>query len=527
MSPPGVALRRATHALLIEPDLLLRVADDPLEALAKLLTGTPEAAVPGVVGPLPERVGGAIPPLPPATGDFATDLDAALAWWAALTVPLANGGDITPRFILVLDQAEQVDAMERRVARAEENRVRRPVVPALRHGWRRFIGLFALLTGVIDKATLPETLFIAAQTEARSVRVQLILGLHRMSALDFWPIDQTCLPTAFEVPPLSRIHEFREVLDGTCQAYGLRLEPMLRDLMAEESVRLADENLRFRAPSSRRVAHTPTAASVLPQLRAALQRMLTEWRRRFGEKAELSEQDQTLDGLGYAAFSPVAGSIDTLGETAWNEWRQALAISSRLDPRGYFEARLLEERCERRFGTLLAGLVDARGDSGEDLTLLDRDDPRASAEEQLANILRVHRIIATAPNSAHGPGPLRLSHRAVLEHWSRARNWMVAVGPRLDAKRDLDRLYGQVGGKAQAADWPAERIEAFADLALNWVGSDEGRDAELRAYLREGLVERLDPETVDARASSSLARLPYSALEDGDIPLAYGLINFL
>jgi ankyrin repeat protein len=525
-SPAGPGLRFPTHAFLFEPDLLALTGNDPLEVLGRLLTSAPGSSGARVIGPLPGPLTAVPPELPPATGDPDADLRPVVTWWQGLTGGLPATTGEPHRIILVCDQAEQIDARARRQAQDQESRTGLPATPVLDPAWRRFTAFLGLLAGLQPLDDMPRHAAEFLAGTATSVRCQLILGLHRLSALKLWPIAHASLPTPFEVSPLVNQDEWQAVIEGTCRAYNLRPEPDLREAMVTEACELGTEHQPIKADVSARIDTRPTAASVLPQVRVALQRIMTAWRYAHRGKAALTEQDRVLDLKTYEPLRSIEHSIECLGEDAWRDWQNRLAAHHGLDTRGFLEARTLAEESVRRFGDLLSGLVDARDDGYQDLTLLPGDHPRAKRQNDLVEALRRQRLLTTTEvtwqASAEPTQSLRLPHRSVLDHWSRARQWVAESKPRLDAK---DRLRAVAKLKLPAAQWPEELVAPFADLALNWIGTGEGADRTLIDYLQTGLAVRLNPEEVDVRAHSQLGILPFAVMVSGDLVFAKRLLD--
>ena len=165
ISPRGLGRREKATALLVEPQLLqFDGMADPLETLAKLLRTDPDDAPDRVVGPRPGPLTVDPPPLAPPSGDLKIDLPKAISWWAALTKELQGP------FVLILDQAEQIEADARRTAQAEADRTGQHVEPVLSLQWRRFTGLFAALCGVLDPACLTPALAARIDSEINSSR---------------------------------------------------------------------------------------------------------------------------------------------------------------------------------------------------------------------------------------------------------------------------------------------------------------------------------------------------------------------
>ena len=181
-SPSGLGRREGATALLVEPQLLqFDDAADPLQTLARLLTTAPDQAPDRVVGPMPDPLASQPPPLAPPGEDLKEDLPAVIRWWAALTEALQD--EKQGPLVLILDQAEQIEAIARRAAQAEAERRGQPVAPKLSPQWRRFTGLFAALSGVLDPAYgTPELDNQIAEVNRRGP-LRLLLTLHRESAL--------------------------------------------------------------------------------------------------------------------------------------------------------------------------------------------------------------------------------------------------------------------------------------------------------------------------------------------------------
>ena len=519
-SPSGPGRRKGATALLVEPQLLqLDDAADPLETLARLLTTAPDKAPDRVVGPLPGPLASQPPPLAPPGGDLKKDLPAAIGWWAALTEALQDEKRQGP-LVLILDQAEQIEAVARRAAQAEADRTGQPVAPPkLSPQWRRFTGLFAALSGVLDP--------VYGTPEVNGRRpLRLLLTLHRESALDLWPLKET-LPKPVQVAPLTTQAAWQSVIEDTCRAYGLTLDEGLRDSMVDEAVKLADMPVPVRKAKAddAQIPTTHTRASVLPQVRTALQRIITRWCERHKDKSEGDKQAEdayTLDAKTFAPFAGIAGAIEALGEEAWQGWQAALAESTATNRASIFGQQELAEEQNRRFADLMSGLVDARDARKQDLSRLLRDGERARRHKALVEALLTHRMLTRAGES-EDRRYLLLSHRSVLDHWSRAAQWLKRAAPWLKVKARLVNHYQQ---EDRAEDrWHKGDLNDFAHLAINWIGSGEGDDGEALKYLKSGLCAWLDPAQVGLRAETRLARLPFTALYAGDTDFFGSLLH--
>jgi hypothetical protein len=434
--PRGAALARGATAVLFEPALLqLRGGEDPLESFAAALSGGRPAGG-RVIGPLPFGFAQARrAAIPPPTGDAARDAAAALDWWER-AVPGCPGP-----VVLIVDQAEQVEAIARAAAEREAQRTGADAVGLhLSPGWLRFTALIALLTGVADAARLGREQVEKAAAMASDHRpVRVILGLHRVSAIDLWPIDPLRRPAPFEVPPITEEEQFRLIIDGTLRAFGLVMEQDLLDKMKQEARALAIE--RQRVAEQAGVGDGDArheSASVLPLVVTALQRTLMLWRERHGEKASLSKADMTIGPRNFAYVSGIADSVESLGEDAWAIWQARLAEEESIDLTGPLSRRDVEAEQSRRFSRLMGGLVDVGNDprklDRQDLAYLSREGSIAREQAALVEALRRNRLLTTV-----GGQWLRLPHRSILEHWSRARDWLTASKPRLELRALLKR----------------------------------------------------------------------------------------
>ena len=398
LSPSGIGRRKGATALLVEPQLLQLddAADpdaaDPLQTLARLLTTAPDQAPDRVVGPMPGPLASQPPPAPPS-GDLEKDLPEAIGWWAELTKELQGP------LVLILDQAEQIEAAARRAAQAKAERTRQPVAPKLSPQWRRFTGLFAALSGVLNPVYRTPELDDQIEKVNRRGPLRLLLTLHRESALKLWPL-KAALPEPVQVAPLITQAEWRDVIEGTCRAYGLTLDQRLRKSMVREAVRRAAMQSPVKEADD---AQTPiTQASVLPQVRTALQRIITRWRERHNGKSESKRRAKdayTLDAETFAPFADIAGAIEALGEEAWQGWQAALAESTGTNRASIFGQQELAEQQNRRFADLMSGLVDARDVNNQDLSKLFRDGERARRHKALVEALLTHRMLTSAGES--------------------------------------------------------------------------------------------------------------------------------
>ena len=523
-SPSGPGRRMGATALLVEPQLLqLDDAADPLETLARLLTTAPDKAPDRVVGPLPGLLASQPPPLAPPGDDLKKDLPAAIRWWAALTEARQDEKRQGP-LVLILDQAEQIEAAARRAAQAEAERTGQSVAPKLSPQWRRFTGLFAALSGVLDPAYWTPELDDQIEEVNRRRPLRLLLTLHRESALDLWPLKET-LPEPEQVAPLTTQAEWRDVIEGTCRAYGLTLDEGLRKSMVDEAVKLADKPVSVREADDAPTSITHTQASVLPQVRTALQRIITRWRELHEGKNERKKLDKaayTLDAETFAPRAGIAGAIEALGEEAWQDWQAALAESTATNRASIFGQQELAQEQNRRFADLMSGLVDARNAGQQDLSKLLRGGERAQRHKALVEALLTHRMLTKAGENKD-QRYLLLSHRSVLAHWQRAAKWLEQAEPRLKVKARLVNHYQQ---EDRAEDrWHKGDLNDFAHLAINWIGSGEEKDGQALAYLKSGLCARLDPAQVGLRAETRLARLPFTALYAGDTDFFGSLLH--
>lgn len=353
--PDGPARVRDAYALLVEPALLqLDEHEDPLRSLGAMLVGSMHSRERGI-GPLPGPLTGPaqLPDLPVASGDLETDLADALDWWERLTSTFKRP------LVLVLDQAEQIEAIARRHARESAKADVEP--QALPPAWLRFTALLAALSDQLD-ATLVSSALVE-RVFALSGRVRLVLGLHRLSALALWPLKPNLSKgNQVEVAPLRDEATLGQVIEGTCAAYGLKIDPVLLQTMSREAAETANRQQAVIAPQGidqDAIPITHSAASVLPQMVTALQLMLSEWRKRAQCAAQIPESMLELDAATYGPLSGIAGSIERLGEMAWARWQATVAASSEVNLQGYFARQTLEEEQRRQFGRLMASLVDA------------------------------------------------------------------------------------------------------------------------------------------------------------------------
>ncbi|MGB3797266.1 MAG: ATP-binding protein, partial [Alteraurantiacibacter sp.] len=516
--PDGRGTTAKAHGLLLEPDELRQSGGDPLEVLARVLLGHEDPSE-RAIGPLPASWSADLPTLPQATGELAQDLPAALDWWAALTASLAGP------FVLVLDQAEQIDAAARREAERTGGE------PVLEPEWLRFTGLMAALTGTLDPATVGHDPALPQRVTSAGDHgdLRLLLSIHRMSALDLWPLSPIAPANVFDVPPLRELNDWRQLIRGTIEAYGLTIESALLEAMADEATALAKPHPhdgpqdQLSMPVTLGDDAEAPAASVLPQVATAMGRMLAAWRERHGQEDAPAVSAMTLGAEGYAPLSVVGGAIEALGEVAWTAWQQDVASDTGTNVAGYFGRGSVEEEQGRRFAQLLARLVDARRQKRRlvlDLAYLGKAHPVAREREKLVRALRDNRLL-TSSNPREGKGFLRLPHRSILDHWPRARAWVNEARTLLDTK---GRLVAAYDNETDPGDWSDEQVEVFTRLCLSWIGTEAGEDAAVKAYAQDGLITHLDPERVAPDAERMVDRLPFLVLGGKDERFAEALV---
>ena len=88
----------------------------------------------------------------------------------------------------------------------------------------------------------------------------------------------------------------------------------------------------------------------------------------------------------------------------------------------------------------MSGLVDARDADKQDISKLLRDGERARRHKALVEALLTRRMLTKAGES-EDRRYLLLSHRSVLDHWSRAAQWLKQATPRLKVKARLNIHY--------------------------------------------------------------------------------------
>lgn len=314
-SPPGAGRRHGCRALLAEPALLqLQPDEDPLATLGNLLAVDPETVQPRerIIGPLPTRLSAVAPPLPTACGDKAVDLRAAIAWWAALTQ-----GAVAP-LILILDQAEQVEAIARRGVDEDAD-------PVLSPAWWRFTALLGALTGRLAAEWLTPEVTESVRELTERMPVHLILGLHRRSTLALWPLRAGGPePHRLRVEPISERQDWQELIERTCQAYGLEIDASLRDAMTDEAHRLVHEGQILAASTRAAMGIEPAQSSILPLIKVALQHLIGGWAASHAPDDPDVTSDRRLDAARYGGLAGVQGSIDALGERLGGIGRTAL-----------------------------------------------------------------------------------------------------------------------------------------------------------------------------------------------------------
>ncbi len=504
--------------ILLEPLLLAggtrerapNVETDPLIAFADCLAGRFEACETGdvLVRPEPFQVVHSAPPL---TGDRPADLSAALKWWGILSEE-AQG-----RVVLILDQAEQIDALARRAARERAELEGRAEIGEveLSEGWWRLTALLALLGGVTDRQSIDPATVAEAEQIVAERPVSCVLGLHRHGALALWPLEASAHARgAFDhdVHPLERHDEFLAVVRGTCAEYGLELEEALAVRMASEAAHLARIVSPVGAPTGTLVYHQTSSASVLPQLVTALQQTLAAWRDLHGKlirkNGVIKPEWRRLDIDRYGECARVEGAIERLGNEMWKCWRELLAMERGLLPDGYFSARTLEEVQQARLGTLLQQLVDAGYKGQNELAYLPRNGRLANARKALIGEMRQKRMLVTV-----GASYYRLPHRSVLENWSRTCTWLESVRDQFALKSELRQRFQNSmsiefaatdGDDAEEDRWWSARLESLASLSIEWIGSGEGDDEKIREWLRAKLLAIFNSTAARSRSPLTL-----------------------
>ncbi len=521
---------RAT-TIVVEPELLqLHPTQDPLKTLGRVLCGSPTTRQDRIVGPLPAPLRTEALSLRDASGDKVQDIATALNWWSALIKEL-NGP-----LVLILDQAEQIEAIARRAAETSGSDI---AGAELSPAWYRFTALLLALVGELDERYLtPKISALIAECQTR-VPLRLILGLHRETAIALWPFrrDQTgrsvISKQRVEVPALHDEKDWDEVLQGTCAAFGLTMAEDLLYAMRTEAASIARQkvDLSFSEADeavASRYNDEVKYASVLPQVITALQRILLRWQE-ITLGRDILQEDMVLDFARYAEVAGIASSIEALGETAWTRWQERLAESSGSNLAGFYSRRDLEEQQVRRFTQLMSRLVDAsitrKGSTQREVTYLRSDDSVAIEQAELVAALREQRLLTRIETRLPPwPSSLRLMHRSIIDHWSLARSWLDFATQRLATKADLrSRLTGHYS--ASPTSWPKEVLDDYSRLALNWIGSSQDEDGELRDTLHAGLLELLDPAQVAHDGETRLQRLPFNALIAGETEFAMALID--
>ena len=495
-------------SVVVEPELLSpfdRPDVDPLQTLGEVLCDTGQDAEQRAI--VQRALPGQAPKLAVATGDLETDLSAALDWWEALSAR-AEGP-----IVVLLDQAEQIDAMTRRLARdrADDRDEESPQDVALSPAWMRFTGLLAALTGRFGDLPLSEVLRERVKTFGQEAQAHVVLGLHRRSALDLWPLarDADRSPDEVLIAPLCTEADWDKVLRGTFAAYDLRLEDgLLRDMKAE-AVRLADMAVRVADRDAAPEDDTSVErSSVLPQVVTAMQRMMTAWRDAMSERdgATLQPADMVLTAEQFGKVAGIEGAIDALGEEALHHWAGHLAEATGARVEGHFSRQQFEAQVLQGFSGLMTRLVDAGAGGHQDLSLVARAGRVAEDHAGLIGALRVRRLLTHVDGTY-----LRLSHRSVLDHWERAGQWLQGSEARFKVKAKARRFL-EMGADFPPETWPEAVVNEFAALLLDWVGGGAGQDAALRDQLREAIVARFDVASLAYPGDTLMQRLPIAAL---------------
>jgi len=458
----------------------------------------------------------AVPPPPPLTGEVVADLASAWAWWEETSATLEG------RVVVLVDQAEQIEAIARRAARAEAERSGNETAEdyALGAGWWRLSALLALLADRADPERIDPALIERARAHRAEHPTSVVLGLHRESALERWPLDAKRPLAPMRIEPLHTGPALEAVIRRRLGDYGLVPEEGLLDQMLEEAVGLANVALEAPRPDGRAADDTPKQASVLPQLIVALGTLIEAWTETRAERGRWGRADRVLELHAFGEAARIEGAIDRLGERTWSVWTEALVEDLGVDPAGYFGARTVEQERQRRFGALMQRLVDAATAERQDLGYLRREGREAIRYAPLIEALRRHRFLTTTDESY-----FLLPHRSILDHWKRAKSWLAETAPRFALKAKLRRQYEAREDYPEPPRWTVDEHERLAVLASDWIGSGEGEDGALLTWLREQLVVQIDPEAIDVQSPSPLGRLPFDALAVGEPAWADQLIT--
>lgn len=517
-SPMGMGLWHRATAILVRPEHLLvalgpsaEVGDaaraDPLESLGLLLCGSITADGAGVIGPTPAPLEGYGGRLPPLTNSFEGDLAGALTWWEAIVAPV--GGPV----VVILDQAEQIDAYAHQAARdAADTNGEAPPASVLSPEWARFTGLLGLLTERLEPALLPAHLVERVRHLTSRCPLRLIVSVDRREALDLWSLKSTPTDTLV-LEPISGAGNFNDIITQTLARYGLTLDRSLVAAMAEEAALLADSDIAVRAVAGADSRTVVGRASVLPQVLVAIQGIIERWR-------ELDSSQMELSTDSYADRASIAGAIAAVGEAAFIAWLTEEYSRGPSILAGFYHRHQFDDEKERQFDDLLGCLVDARSSDRSELTYLSRSADKHRKHARLIAILQQHRLLVRT-DALH----IRLAHRAVLDHWPRAREWMLRAETKLLRKGYLAEYYRKDKNRSErTADggwsrWEPDELEGFVDLAFDWVGGGEGEDANIQRYLAEGLVGRMDFAAVAANSPRPIDRLPFRAMFANHEPL--------
>ena len=520
------------NAIVVEPLRLIDSAGDaridrdtdPLPGLAQALrapkSNAPErGSADGIVHLLPCPLA-SVPDPPPLTTNRDCDLASALEWWIIAT-SLVDGV-----LVFLVDQAEQIEAVARRAARAEAELSGEtvPELYSLSDSWWRFTALIALLTRRADPAVVSATQISRANDYLSSHTVCVVLCLHREDAIDLWPLKNVDGSTeSFLIEPLHSKHEIKSVITRTLGNYGLTAEDNLLNSMVIEAISLANEELYSVDPLGNRVDARPKQASVLPQLVTALGSVVERWADEFGRIGRWSTADRLLSLSAFGEVARIDGAIDRLGERAWASWARKFALALELDAAGLQGAQRLKSAQERSFGKLFQRLVDVSegGARHQDLAYLRRESKVARENEELIKTLRSHRLLTSTDRQY-----LRLPHRSILDHWKRAISWISDITPRLELKAKIRREYG-LRDEYPMLPWTSELHEQYLHLALNWIGSDEGNDAAVRHWLQDQLIGRIDMEMIDAEATTALPHTPFLIVLSGNESWSERLIEHI
>jgi hypothetical protein len=229
----------------------------------------------------------------------------------------------------------------------------------------------------------------------------------------------------------------------------------------------------------------------------------------------LAQDAKVLSPEFYAPLASVTRAIEDLGEYAWDTWHR-VEVEGRGGRLGLLSSLELEFDLNRRFYRLmrrLASRLDVGARIEEALRDAELTDTALSHCDSLVKELRHARLLVPVAQDR-----IRLGHRAILEHWRRAKDWLGEEGHLLEYRADL------TSHRKRPFGIDADGLENYAELYMRWPGSGRGKDGELKDYCRDILLQHFPVEDQHGPEGSRLTILPLWAVANVDQPLAEGLV---